>query len=81
LAAISVGPGNRFWPALYAGGFTPHLFSPFESSLLLDLNLGINPSDLNAHCQPAALAQLFGDLRVWAVAQHRRRRKRPNSKT
>src|SRR6476469_6635035 len=34
-------PGNRFWPALYAGGFTPRLFSPFESSLLLELNYGI----------------------------------------
>lgn len=34
-------PGNRFWPALYAGGFTPRLFSPFEESLLLDLKLGI----------------------------------------
>ena len=34
-------PGNRFWPALHAGGFTPRLFSPFESSLLLDLNFGI----------------------------------------
>ena len=22
-------PGNRFWPALYGGGFTPRLFSPF----------------------------------------------------
>jgi TDG/mug DNA glycosylase family protein len=140
-------PGNRFWPALYAGGFTPRLFSPFEQSLLLDLKLGItniverataradeltndelraggrrlaakvkrlrptviafvgigpyrivsgvkdarvglqkdlfggshawvlpNPSGLNAHYQPAALAQLFGDLRVWAVAEHKRRR-------
>src|SRR6516165_1004064 len=138
-------PGNRFWPALHAGGFTPRLFSPFESSLLLDLNLGVtnlvtrataradeladdelraggqrleakvkryrptvvafvgigpyrivsgirdasvglqkapfggshawvlpNPSGLNAHYQPAALAQLFGDLRLWAVAQHGR---------
>src|SRR3984885_307192 len=34
-------PGNRFWPALYDGGFTPRLFSPFESSLLLDLKFGI----------------------------------------
>lgn len=148
-------PGNRFWPALYAGGFTPRLFSPFESSLLLDLNLGItnvvgrataradeltddeiraggkrlaskvkkyrptvvafvgigpyriisgikgarvglqkdpfggshawvlpNPSGLNAHYQPAALAQLFGDLRLWAIAQHRRRgNKRPISQS
>jgi TDG/mug DNA glycosylase family protein len=139
-------PGNRFWPALYGGGFTPRLFSPFESSLLVDLKLGItnvvdrataradeltdeelraggrhleakvrrwrptvvafvglghyrivtgnkdarvglqkdrfggshawvlpNPSGLNAHYQPAALAQLFGELRVWATAEHDRR--------
>jgi TDG/mug DNA glycosylase family protein len=148
-------PGNRFWPALFAGGFTPRLFSPFESDLLLDLQLGItnvvdrataradeltndelraggkrlaakvkrwrptvvafvgigpyrivsgtkdasvglqndlfggshawvlpNPSGLNAHYQPAALAKLFGDLRQWATAQHKRRRnKRPSSKS
>jgi double-stranded uracil-DNA glycosylase len=134
-------PGNRFWPALYGGGFTPRLYSPFESSLLLDLKLGItnvveratnradelsdeelrtggqrlrakvkrwrptvvaflgigpyriisgtkdaqvglqkdpfggshawvlpNPSGLNAHYLPADLAQLFSDLRLWAVA-------------
>ena len=24
-------PGNRFWPALYGGGFTPRLFSPLKS--------------------------------------------------
>jgi TDG/mug DNA glycosylase family protein len=139
-------PGNRFWPALNAGGFTPRLFSPFESELLLDLKFGItnvverataradeltadelraggkrlerkvkrwrptvvafvgigpyrtisgiknarvglqkepfggshawvlpNPSGLNAHYQPAALAQLFGDLRLWAIAEHERR--------
>src|SRR5882762_3433947 len=23
-------PGNRFWPAIHGGGFTPRLFSPFE---------------------------------------------------
>src|ERR1041384_1924159 len=34
-------PGNRFWPALYGGGFTPRLLSPFEGFLLLDLKLGI----------------------------------------
>ena len=34
-------PGNRFWPALHGGGFTPRLFSPFENSLLLDLQFGI----------------------------------------
>lgn len=34
-------PGNRFWPALYAGGFTPRLYSPFEESLLLADGIGI----------------------------------------
>ena len=33
-----------------------------------------NPSGLNAHYLPAALAKLFGELRLWAVAQHVRRR-------
>src|SRR4051812_1332456 len=142
-------PGNRFWPALYGGGFTPRLLSPFEGLLLLDLKFGItniverataradeltddelraggqrlqtkvdrwrptvvafvgigpyrivsgikdarvglqkapfagshawvlpNPSGLNAHYQPAALAQLFGDLRLWAIMQHGRGRNR-----
>jgi TDG/mug DNA glycosylase family protein len=142
-------PGNRFWPALHAGGFTPRLFSPFEGSLLLDLGFGItniverataradeltddelraggqrlqakvkrwrptvvafvgihpyrvvsgikharvglqkplfggshawvlpNPSGLNAHYLPATLAQLFGELRLWSIAQHERRRNR-----
>jgi TDG/mug DNA glycosylase family protein len=141
-------PGNRFWPALYGGGFTPRLFSPFEAPLLLDLGFGItniverataradeltddelraggrrlqakvrrwrptvvafvgihpyrivsgdkdahvglqeplfggsrawvlpNPSGLNAHYLPAKLAELFGDLRRWAVAEHARRLK------
>ena len=35
-----------------------------------------NPSGLNAHYLPAALAQLFGDLRIWAIAQRKRRRNR-----
>jgi hypothetical protein len=30
-----------------------------------------NPSGLNAHYLPVALARLFGDLRVWATAEHR----------
>jgi TDG/mug DNA glycosylase family protein len=34
-------PGNRFWPALYASGFTPRLLSPFEERELLPLRLGI----------------------------------------
>ena len=34
-------PGNRFWPALYASGFTPRLLSPDEKHELLALGLGI----------------------------------------
>jgi TDG/mug DNA glycosylase family protein len=149
-----VRPGNRFWPALHAGGFTPRLLSPFEESLLLDLQFGItnivqrataradeltddelraggrrlqakvkrwrptvvafvgigpyrvvsgikgariglqeapfggshawvlpNPSGLNAHYLPAALGQLFGDLRLWAIAHHERRQDRVHDPT
>jgi double-stranded uracil-DNA glycosylase len=34
-------PGNRFWPALHLGGFTPRLLSPYEESELLDYGYGI----------------------------------------
>jgi TDG/mug DNA glycosylase family protein len=34
-------PGNRFWPALHLGGFTPRLLSPAEEQELLPLGYGI----------------------------------------
>ena len=34
-------PGNRFWPALFAAGFTSRLLSPFEEQELLSFGLGI----------------------------------------
>jgi TDG/mug DNA glycosylase family protein len=34
-------PGNRFWPALYASGFTDRLLSPFEEHELLARGYGI----------------------------------------
>jgi TDG/mug DNA glycosylase family protein len=34
-------PGNRFWPALYAGGLTPRLLSPFEEEELLQWGIGL----------------------------------------
>src|SRR5438552_9762767 len=49
-------PGNRFWPALHASGFTDRLLSPFEEQELLQLRLGVtnvvarataNASELN----------------------------------
>jgi TDG/mug DNA glycosylase family protein len=34
-------PGNRFWPALHAAGFTPRLLSPYEERELLAFGYGI----------------------------------------
>ncbi|MCC9166620.1 G/U mismatch-specific DNA glycosylase [Pontibacter harenae] len=34
-------PGNRFWPTLYAAGFTPRLYHPQEDKELLELGYGI----------------------------------------
>jgi TDG/mug DNA glycosylase family protein len=34
-------PGNRFWPALHAAGFTQRLVSPWDEHLLLEAGLGI----------------------------------------
>jgi TDG/mug DNA glycosylase family protein len=34
-------PGNRFWPALHASGFTPRLLHPSEKDLLLQQGYGL----------------------------------------
>jgi len=34
-------PGNRFWPALHAAGFTPRLLHPSEQRLLLKGGYGV----------------------------------------
>ena len=34
-------PGNRFWPALFAAGFTGRLVSPFDERELLEHGFGI----------------------------------------
>ena len=34
-------PGNRFWPALHASGFTPRQLRPDEEQELLTLGLGV----------------------------------------
>src|SRR5690349_15379676 len=34
-------PGNRFWPALFAAGITPRLFTPYDERLLLPMGYGI----------------------------------------
>ncbi len=34
-------PGNRFWPALHAAGFTPRLYAPAEFAQLPALGIGL----------------------------------------
>jgi len=34
-------PGNRFWPALFASGFTDRLLSPFDELELLEKGYGV----------------------------------------
>ena len=34
-------PGNRFWPALHAAGFTPRRLHPSENERLLELGYGL----------------------------------------
>src|SRR5262252_9570884 len=34
-------PGNRFWPALFAGGLTDRVLSPYEEESLLAMGYGI----------------------------------------
>lgn len=34
-------PGNRFWPALHASGFTPNVLSPWQGGALLGLGYGV----------------------------------------
>jgi TDG/mug DNA glycosylase family protein len=50
-------PGNRFWPALYAAGFTDKLFSAFEDHLLLERGYGITNVVERATASAAELKQ------------------------
>jgi TDG/mug DNA glycosylase family protein len=66
-------PGNRFWPALHAGGFTPRLYSPWEDRSLLDLGLGLT----NMASRPSAqAAELSGDELARGAAALARKAKR-----
>lgn len=50
-------PGNRFWPALAASGFTPRLLAPSEERTLLELGIGIT----NVAPRATATAAELGD--------------------
>jgi TDG/mug DNA glycosylase family protein len=49
-------PGNRFWPALHAAGFTDRLLSPFEEHELLKKGYGITNVVERATATAAELA-------------------------
>jgi TDG/mug DNA glycosylase family protein len=68
-------PGNRFWPALHASGFTPRQLSPSEQAELTRYGLGITNIAPRATAQAAELtpAELRdGAARLRALVADRR---------
>jgi TDG/mug DNA glycosylase family protein len=69
-------PGNRFWPTLYAAGFTDRLLSPFEGRELLEQGYGI--TNLVDRATGAADELSTEELREGARRAHKKvRRYRP----
>jgi double-stranded uracil-DNA glycosylase len=69
-------PGNRFWPALHASGFTPRLLCAFEEDELLAHGLGI--TNLVARATATADQVSAGELRTGAkVLERKLHRHRP----
>ena len=50
-------PGNRFWPALHAAGFTPRQLRPDEEQELLTLGLGVTNVVARATATAAELSR------------------------
>jgi double-stranded uracil-DNA glycosylase len=50
-------PGNRFWPALHAAGFTDRLLSPFEERQILRKGYGITNIVDRASASAAELSE------------------------
>ena len=65
-------PGNRFWPALHAAGFTDRILSPFEERELLKLGYGIT----NIVARATAQADEIGAEELRAGAQDLERKVR-----
>jgi TDG/mug DNA glycosylase family protein len=55
-------PGNRFWPALHAAGFTSRRLHPWEEELLLEDGLGI--TNLVARATASAAELKGAELRA-----------------
>ena len=60
-------PGNRFWPALHAAGFTDRLLSPFEERALLSHGCGITNLVDRATAAADELSALARALRTGEV--------------
>jgi TDG/mug DNA glycosylase family protein len=58
-------PGNRFWPALHAAGFTDRLLAPWEDRLLLAKGLGLT----NLAGRATAAADELNEAELVAGAQ------------
>ena len=63
-------PGNRFWPALHLGGFTPRQLHPSEKEDLLALGLGIT----NVVARTTARADELTDEEIVAGGRSLRRK-------
>ena len=68
-------PGNRFWPTLYAAGFTPRRLSPEEDGLLPSFGVGVvnfvsrptrSADELTVAELRAGAAELEDTVRAWA---------------
>jgi TDG/mug DNA glycosylase family protein len=69
-------PGNRFWKALHASGFTDRVVSPFDERDLLELGIGV--SNIVARATATADELSRDELRAGARELERRvRRMRP----
>lgn len=70
-------PGNRFWPALHAAGFTPRRLQPWEEHELLGLGYGVTNlvARTTATAAELAPAELIAGAAALAgkVAQYRPR--------
>ena len=70
-------PGNRFWPALHASGFTSRLLAPAQQDELRGYGLGITNIAPRATAQAAELTAaelLAGGARLLALVEERRPR-------
>ena len=66
-------PGNRFWPTLYAAGFTPRLLKPSEEDQLLALGYGISNIATRATTAADELSAdelIAGHTQLLAKVQH-----------